>query len=343
MNHDQLLFQCLILSRSANIAALSAMETVGQTKRRLIREAIQSNIGAPRAIKAKASRRSKRPSPVWLWGALLAGVFGYLSVPSLLVSRGRASSPAVFTAQRIAAAALIVSEAAKPEISLEAPQPLNRAVFPLSIKRIIIDPGQITLDIGLRLRRLMEKASFDVMMTRQTDRSIPLEERVAFANTNSADIFVSIHINWIETRRTRPLETYFVGPTDDPAVIHLASLENRESGYSLADYRQLLEKVYIHTRRDESHRLAETIHTELYYALREINPELDNRGVKTAPFIVLVGTQMPAILVEVSCLSNEDEVKLLTSPDYREKIALALLKGIRSYADNLNGADRKGS
>ena len=133
------------------------------------------------------------------------------------------------------------------------------------------------------------------------------------------------------------------GPTDDPAVIHLASLENRESGYSLADYRQLLEKVYIHTRRDESHRLAETIHTELYYALREINPELDNRGVKTAPFIVLVGTQMPAILVEVSCLSNEDEVKLLTSPDYREKIALALLKGIRSYADNLNGADRKGS
>jgi len=335
------------------------METVGQTKRRLIREAIQSNIEAPQVIKAKASRRSRRPSPIWLWGALLAGGFAYLSLPSLLVSRGRASPPAVFTAQRIAAAALIVSEAAKPEISLEAPQPLNRAVFPLSIKRIIIDPGhggkqtgaisesgvaekEITLDIGLRLRRLMEKASFDVMMTRQTDRSIPLEERVAFANTNSADIFVSIHINWIETRRTRPLETYFVGPTDDPAVIHLASLENRESGYSLADYRQLLEKVYIHTRRDESHRLAETIHTELYYALREINPELDNRGVKTAPFIVLVGTQMPAILVEVSCLSNEDEVKLLTSPDYREKIALALLKGIRSYADNLNGANRKG-
>jgi N-acetylmuramoyl-L-alanine amidase len=201
---------------------------------------------------------------------------------------------------------------------------------------------EITLDIGLRLRRLMQK-QFEVMMTRQADHGISLDKRVAFANANSADLFVSIHVNWMEPRQIRPLETYFVGPTDDPATIKLASLENRESGYSLSDYRQLLENIYIHTRRDESRRLAEIIHTELYYSLREINPVLENRGVKTAPFIVLVGTEMPAILVEVSCLSNEDEVKLLTSEDYREKIALALAKGIRSYAENLNGSVRKGS
>jgi N-acetylmuramoyl-L-alanine amidase len=189
----------------------------------------------------------------------------------------------------------------------------------------------------------MEKASFEVMLTRQTDQTLSLEKRVAFANTNNADLFVSIHVNWMEPRRLRPLETYFVGPSNDPAVIKLVSMENQESGYSLSDYRQLLEKVYIHTRRDESRRLAETIHTELYHSLREINPTLDNRGVRTAPFIVLVGTQMPAILVEVSCLSNEEEVRLLTNGDYREKIALALLRGIRGYANSLNGSGKKGN
>jgi N-acetylmuramoyl-L-alanine amidase len=336
------------------------METVKETKRRLIREAIQSNTETVQRAKAKAPPRSKRRFPVWLWGALPAAGLAYLSLPPLVVSPGRASSPAGINAQPIAAPALVLIPALAPGIAQSPPQPLSRGVFPLSVKKIIIDPGhggkqtgaisesgvaekEITLDIGLRLRRLMQKASFEVIMTRQTDQSIPLEKRVAFANANSADIFVSIHINWLEPRRIRPLETYFVGPTDDPAAIQLASLENRDSGYSLSDYRQLLEKIYIHARRDESRRLAETIHTELYYALREIDPELDNRGVKTAPFIVLVGTQMPAILVEVSCLSNEEEVKLLTSPDYRERIALALFKGIRSYADNLNGSSRKGS
>jgi N-acetylmuramoyl-L-alanine amidase len=144
-------------------------------------------------------------------------------------------------------------------------------------------------------------------------------------------------------REIRPLETYYVGPSDDPGTIQLASLENRESGYSMSEYRKLLDQVYLDTRRDESRRLAKTINQELYRSLSQINPVLENRGVKMAPFIVLVGTEMPAILVEVSCLSNEDEVKLLTSPDYREKIALALLKGIRSYADSLNGSNRKGS
>jgi N-acetylmuramoyl-L-alanine amidase len=335
-----------------------AMESVRQTKLRLIGEAIQSNIGAAKGIKAKASQRSKRVLPVWLWGALfLAGV---AAVPSLIVSRGKASSPPGLKAVGMAVQASIVTEAPKVETLPEPPRPLNRAVFPLSIKKIVIDPGhggkqtgaisesgvaekEITLDIGLRLRRLMEQASFDVMMTRQTDQSIPLEERVAFANAKNADIFVSIHVNWMEPRELRPLETYYVGPTDDPALTHLASFENRESGYSLSDYRRLLEQVYMDTRRDESRRLAKMINGELYRALTQVNPVLENRGVKTAPFIVLIGTQMPAILVEVSCLSNEDEVKLLTSPDYREKIAQALLRGIRSYADNLMGSDRKGS
>lgn len=289
----------------------------------------------------------------------MAGL-AYLFVPSHSVSRGIATSPDSSQSHQAEQPSKAIYQVALPEIPPEAPRPLNRAVFPLSVKRIVIDAGhggkqtgaisesgisekEITLDVALRLRRLMEQASFDAMLTRQADQTLSLEKRVAFANASNADLFVSIHINWMEPRQLRPLETYFVGPTDDPAVIKLVSMENQESGYSLADYRQLLEKVYIHTRRDESRRLAETIHTELYYTLREINPKIDNRGVKMAPFIVLVGTQMPAILVEVSCLSNDDEVRLLTNGDYREKIALALLRGIRQYANSLNGSGKKGS
>lgn len=336
------------------------MENLEQTKLRLIRGAIQDNIETARGIKARTSERSKRFSLVWLWGPLLIAGIAYLWLPSMVVSRGSAASLAANAAQHLDGPARAERQASNLELSMAPPHALNRAVFPLSIKRIVIDPGhggkqtgaisdsgvaekEITLDIGLRLRRLMEKASFDVMMTRQTDQSIPLEKRVAFANANSADVFVSIHVNWMNLREIRPLETYYVGPSDDPGTIQLASLENRESGYSMSEYRKLLDQVYLDTRRDESRRLAKTINQELYRSLSQINPVLENRGVKMAPFIVLVGTEMPAILVEVSCLSNDDEVKLLTSPDYREKIALALLKGIRSYADSLNGSNRKGS
>ena len=149
-------------------------------------------------------------------------------------------------------------------------------------------------------------------------------------------------MNWLEPRSIRALETFYVGPTEDPAVMKLASLENRDSGYSLADYRRILEKVYIDERRDDSRELAKSIHAELYRELKQLNPKLENRRVKTAPFAVLIGTQMPAILAEVSCLSN-GEVKLLSNGDYREKIAVAILRGIRGYSNNFNTYVRKGS
>jgi N-acetylmuramoyl-L-alanine amidase len=243
---------------------------------------------------------------------------------------------------------------------LTQPQPLNRAVFPLSVKRIVIDPGhggdepgavsssgiaekEITLDIALRLHRLMDEAPFDVLLTRHDDRAVPLSERATFANAHGGDIFVSIHVNWTNAPELRPLETYYLGPPNDPASIQVASRENRESDYSLASFRRLLEKIYLDGRRSESRNLAKKVQVELYQSLSQINSSLENRGVKTAPFAVLVETEMPAILVEVSCLSNEDEVRLLTNPDYRQQIARSLFRAIRSYAQDLNSADRKGS
>ncbi|MGH7825309.1 MAG: N-acetylmuramoyl-L-alanine amidase family protein [Candidatus Binatia bacterium] len=336
------------------------MERVEETKLRLLREVVQDNIGGERRVKPRFYPARKAIFPLWLWGCFVIAGMAYIFAPSQVVSTGQTTAPDSSGLERPEPSSHIETRAPEPDIPHEAPRPLNRAVFPLSVKKIVIDAGhggghtgaisesgisekEITLDIALRLRRLMEETSFQAVLTRQTDQTMSLQKRVAFANSNNADLFVSIHVNWMEPRQIRPLETYFVGPTEDPAVIKLVSMENQESGYSLSDYRQLLEKVYIHTRRDESRRLAETIHTELYYALREINPNIHNRGVKTAPFVVLIGTQMPAILAEVSCLSNEDEVRLLTNGDYREKIASALLKGIRSYANGLNGSAKKGS
>ena len=331
------------------------VENVEETKLRILREAVQSNVEVVRSGRVKPKVLFKRTFPVWLWGSLLIASVAYLAVPSLVVSRGKESPKSVNTTKLPSPVEGRVLNAAAP---LSTPYRMNRAVLPLSVKRIVIDPGHggkqhgaisesgvsekdITLDIALRLRRLMENAPFEVLMTRQTDESLSLEKRVDFANTSNADLFVSIHVNWMEPREIRPLETYYVGATNDPAVIKLAGIENRDSGYSLADYRRLLDKIYLDTRRDESYMLAKTINTELYQSLSQINPELENRGVKMAPFAVLVGTQMPAVLAEVSCLSNEDDVKLLTNANYRETIALALLRGIFSYANNLNGSEKK--
>ena len=338
------------------------METVEQTKLRLLQEAVHDNLETLTGIKRKFPARRRRKQRLFLWfGApIMLSAIAYIGFPSHgSVKKNNPSANSVklslTTTAPSAGDGIVDVKAAVP-----VPEPLSREVVPLSIKTIVIDPGHggrqtgaisdsgvaekgITLDVALRLRRLMEKGPFEVFLTRETDQTIPLEKRVAFANSKNADLFVSIHVNWMEPRDIRGLETYFVGPTDDPAAINLARIENRESSYSFADYRHILEKIYVDARREESRRLAKSIQTELYQSLRQNDPEVSDRGIKMAPFVVLVGTQMPAILVELSSLSNDDEVTLLTNADYREKIALALLKGIRSYASNLNKSDRKGS
>lgn len=331
------------------------MARAEETKLRVLRGAVQDNFDVLHGIKTNLKTELPRRQRNWLWGLLIIAGISYLAMPSSVISTGKTTPTATPPPTRTA-----VANGAG-ELGGFAPQPqlLNRDVFPLALKRIVIDPGhggvqtgaisdtgltekEVTLDVALRLRRLLADAPFEVLLTRDSDKTLNLEKRVAYANSNNADLFVSIHVNWMEPRTIRGPETFFVGPTDDPHTMKLVSMENRDSGYSFSDLRQTLDKIYIDARRNESRTLAKTIQGRLYGSLKQNNPDLDNRGVKTAPFAVLVGTQMPAILVEVSCLSNSEEVKLLTNGDYREKIALALLDGIRSYAANINGLNRKG-
>jgi N-acetylmuramoyl-L-alanine amidase len=202
---------------------------------------------------------------------------------------------------------------------------------------------ELTLDIAERLRSVLERESFEVSLTRDRDTDIDLDDRAALANRETADIFVSIHLNWFAGGSNRGVETYYLGPTADPFLKVLAESENRDSGYSLADFRRLLEGVYTGVRSSESRRLAESVQGELYRSLRAVNPALQDRGVKTAPFIVLVGTGMPAILAEVSCLSSEEETALLKDPAYRQRIADALAAGINGYARAVANGEQKGS
>ena len=226
---------------------------------------------------------------------------------------------------------------------------MDPAALPLSVHRVVIDAGHggsdpgaalpdlsekaITLDIAARLRRLLTRGGFEVIATREDDHLIPLRERAHIANASSSDIFVSIHVNSIVDHTSEHgVETYFLGPTRDAKLTKLAAEENRESGYSLADMRKLLDGIYADARRDESQRLASTVQAQLYGGLRNADPGLQNWGVKRAPFLVLVATEMPAILAEVGCISNDKEVAMLHKPEYRERIARALFDGIRGYA-----------
>jgi len=333
------------------------MASIGETKARLLRGAVQDNIATVQGVRiVRTKSQARRRFGVWIFGALSAIALVYLlAVPAQFLPN-RAS---VQSTTPVSAAAINVDLTPEPTVPLSHPRPIDRTAIPLSIKTIVIDPGhggepgataesgltekEITLDVALRLRRLLSNSPFEVLLTRETDRRLSLDQRVAFANEHKADLFLSIHVNSMEPHTIRALETYYVGPTDDPVTLKLASRENKESDYSLADYKKILEKIYVDARRDESRVFARTIQSRLFQSLKTANPDLENRGVRTAPFVVLIGTQMPAILAEIACLSNEDEVQLLTKPDYRENIALALAQGIRQYAHRFTVADRKGS
>jgi N-acetylmuramoyl-L-alanine amidase len=240
--------------------------------------------------------------------------------------------------------------AAAGEGLVDSTEPVKAAAFPLAVRRVVLDAGHggkdagaqsatnliekdVTLDIEKRLRDLLQRNGFEVVVTRSDDRLIPLRERAKLANDSQGDIFVSIHVNSLRSHQSsHGIETYYLGPTKDPVLTQLAAEENVASGYSIADLRNLLDRVYADVRRDESKRLAADVQQQLFTNLQTIDRGVENWGVKRAPFVVLVATDMPAILAEVGCLSNAPEAAMLREPAYRQHIAEALFRGINEYA-----------
>jgi len=223
------------------------------------------------------------------------------------------------------------------------------AVFGLDVKTIVIDPGHggtdpgaigaqgtmekdIALDIALRLRdRLRKSGHYRILMTRDADSTLRLNQRVEFANENQADLFVSIHVNAFPDVRVKTIETYYFGAPPDPAAIELAKLENTDSQYGMGDFKSMIKKIAHTMKHQESAALATSIQHSLFHNIHKLEHRMRNFGVKTAPFVVLLGVDAPSVLAEISCITNVDEEMKLNTPAYRAKIASFLEKGVQDY------------
>ena len=196
--------------------------------------------------------------------------------------------------------------------------------------------ADLVLDIALRLRTLVAmQPSTDVVLTRETNTFIPLEERTAIANRNNADLFLSIHVNASTNPRARGIETYFLNFAANPDAESLAARENASSSRTMARLQGLVQTIALNDKLDESREFAEMVQDSLEEQLRPANPTLQDLGVKQAPFIVLIGAKMPSVLTEVSFLSNQAEALLLTEDDYRQRIAQALFNAVLRYQRTL--------
>jgi N-acetylmuramoyl-L-alanine amidase len=330
-----------------------------RVKRQLLREAVADNLDTIRGLPPRSLRSSRRAGYVFLRRAPL------VIIPLMLASFAFLSNTGITSTQKPAVvahppAARHVEASVAPMLMTDTLEPVSASAFPLSVRRVVLDAGhggtdpgassisnvsekEITLDIEKRLGALLRQNGFEVISTRENDRLIPLRERARLANGSHSDIFVSIHVNSIPHPDNHGVETYYLGPTNDPTLTKLAATENLTSGYALTDLRKLLDGVYADVRRDESQRLATAVQLQLFSGLRGVDPGLENWGVKRAPFIVLVATEMPAILAEVGCLSNEREAEMLHSGTYRQQIAQALFHGIHAYASANDAPQKKGT
>jgi N-acetylmuramoyl-L-alanine amidase len=196
----------------------------------------------------------------------------------------------------------------------------------------------VVLDVALRLGKLLhDRLGSEIVYTRADDTFVPLETRTAIANKAQADLFVSIHANSSQDADVRGVEVYYLNFTSDPEAMRVAARENAVSTQSVHDLSNLVKKIALKDKIDESKELAADVDASLYAGLESGNEGMRNRGVKKAPFVVLIGANMPSILAEISFVTNPDDAEELRQGAYRERVAESLYKGIARYAEGING------
>lgn len=225
----------------------------------------------------------------------------------------------------------------------------------LKIGKIVIDPGHgghdtgtigpngllekdLVLDVSKRLGKLLQmRLGADVVFTRRDDTFIPLETRTAIANQEQADLFVSVHANSSHDPDARGVETYYLNFTSSPEALEVAARENAASDKSIHELQDLVKKIALKEKIEESREFASDVEQSLHSGLAAKNPGERDRGVKKAPFVVLIGANMPSILAEISFLSNPGDERRLRTPEYRQRIAESLYHGIARYINGLGG------
>jgi N-acetylmuramoyl-L-alanine amidase len=231
---------------------------------------------------------------------------------------------------------------------------LTRALG-LKIGRIVIDAGHgghdtgtigptglmekdLCLDVALRLGKIIQQRlpGADIVYTRSDDTFIPLEERTNIANQAKADLFISIHANSSQDHMARGVETYYLNLKGSAEAMEVASRENASSDQGIHDLEDMVKKIARNEKIDESKEFAEDIQDSLAKRMQKTSKTVKDRGVRKAPFVVLIGADMPSILTEISFLSNPADEKLLKQPEYRQRVAEGLYQGVASYLQSLN-------
>lgn len=222
----------------------------------------------------------------------------------------------------------------------------------LGVSRIVIDAGhggtdpgakangveeaELTLDIALRVEKLLkQQPGMQVILTRRTDVFIPLEERTAIANREGADLFLSIHANAARRATAKGVETYFLNFATNPEAEAVAARENATSGKSMGNLPKLVQQITLNTKVKESREFAQMVQTSMVRGMRAQNKTLTDLGVKQAPFVVLIGAEMPSVLAEISFVTNKAEANLLKTEAYKQRIAQSLADAVLKYQASL--------
>jgi N-acetylmuramoyl-L-alanine amidase len=274
------------------------------------------------------------------------------SSPSPRPKKSRSSATADTSAAADIASARLESREARPTAAGD--RSLIRALG-LKIGKIVIDAGHgghdtgtigpngllekdVVLDVAKRLGRLLEtRLGAEVIYTRKDDTFIPLETRTAIANRARADLFISIHANSSRDSDARGVETYYLNFTSSPEALEVAARENAVSEKSIHELQDLVKKIALKEKIEESREFASDVQQSLYGGLSLSNAGVRNRGIKKAPFIVLIGANMPSILAEISFVSNPTDERKLETSEHRQRIAESLYRGVSKYVNGLSG------
>jgi N-acetylmuramoyl-L-alanine amidase len=253
----------------------------------------------------------------------------------------------------------LVQQSTIPQLTRDGQSTLTRALG-LKIGRIVIDAGHgghdtgtigptglmekdLCLDVALRLGKLIQQKLPDteIVYTRSDDTFIPLEERTHIANDIKADLFISIHANSSPDHAARGVETYYLNLKGSPEAMEVAARENAVSQGSIHDLEDVVKKIARTEKIDESKELAEDVQDSLSKRIQKTAKPVKNRGVRKAPFVVLIGADMPSILTEISFLSNPADEQLLKKPEHRQRVAEGVFTGVTSYLESMNSMNVK--
>jgi N-acetylmuramoyl-L-alanine amidase len=264
--------------------------------------------------------------------------------------QGKKSAPAAPPIASLAPSETTTTVVEPPEKNTSGQYSLARQLG-LKVRRIIVDAGHgghdpgamsgrlrekdITLDVAQRLKGILQdRFDFEVLMTRENDRFVPLEERTAFANSHDADLFVSVHVNSSRNKRARGIETYYLNFATTPEAMEVAARENAIAEKNMAELQKLTTAIALNSKIEESKDFAGLVQAHLVSHLKK-DYAIPSLGVKQAPFYVLIGAHMPSILAEISFISNQQESQLLNDDSYRQSIAEGLATGVNRYIQSL--------